>query len=122
MFILRLYDRKGVELHLGDTVKVSDGKGFDFFAEVKYLKDEGAITPFHTFCFHSVEKIDKLPKNAKKSTETRYNIWYLSGDPENDSNAKDFEGYLSDWQDCERQIDSQMWRIEKQEVQKSTLF
>ena len=53
MFKLELYDRKGNILSIGDIVKISDGKGFHFFSEVKFLEDEKCIAPFHTFSFHS---------------------------------------------------------------------
>ena len=76
MFNLELYDRKGVKLKLGDIVKVSNRHNFNFYAEVKYLPNEGVITPFHTFSFHSFEKVDAVPEHAVKSTEDRYNIWY----------------------------------------------
>ena len=111
MFKLKLYDRNGVELKLGDIVKVISGRNFQFFAEVKYLPDEQVITPFGTFSFHSFEKVDTLPDNAVKSTEERYNIWY-SEDPEKDDQAEDFKSYLLDWRECETNIEKRLWRIE----------
>ena len=56
MFTLKLFDRKGTELNLGDIVKISDGKRFTFFAEVKYLESEGVITPFHTIILSHLKK------------------------------------------------------------------
>lgn len=113
MFILKLYDRKGQKLNIGDIVRISDGKRFTFFCEVKYLEDEKAITPFHTFSFHSVEKVDKVPAEARKSTEDRYGIWYLSHDEADaDKAAKQFKEYLMSWRQCEHNIDEKMWRIE----------
>lgn len=113
MFKLKLFDRKGIELHLGDIVKISNGKYFDFFAEVKYLEDQKVITPFHTFTFHSFEKVDKVPENAHKSTEERYNIWYQYYDEaEPDTQAKEFEKYLMDWRECERMLE-RCFEIEK---------
>lgn len=92
MFVLKLYDRKGVELKIGDIVKVSNGKLCTFFCEVKYLEDQECITPFHTFSFHSFEKIKEVPANATKSTEERYNVWYLYDDEaEPDKGAKECE-------------------------------
>lgn len=113
MFTLKLYDRKGTELKIGDIVKISDGNRFTFFAEVKYLEDEQVITPFHTFSFHSVEKVDSVPKEARKSTEDRYGIWYIShGEAEKDKGAKKFKDFLMSWRQCEHNIDERMWRIE----------
>jgi hypothetical protein len=110
MFILKLFDRKGIELQLGDIVKISNGRHFNFFAEVKYLEEEKAITPFHTFSFHSFEKVERVPDEAIKSTETRYNIWYLP-DPEEDSNSEIGEKYLMDWRACEHQLKQKCFQI-----------
>ena len=115
MFILKLYDRKGTQLHEGDYVKISDGKQFTFFAEVKYLEKEGVIAPFHTFSFHSFEKVNEIPENAIKSTEERYGIWYLHReDSEIDSDAEYFEKYLLSWRECEHHLEKRCWRILKQ--------
>jgi hypothetical protein len=112
MFILKLYDRKGRELNTGDIVKISNGKYFTFWAEVKYLQKEKVITPFHTFSFHSFEKVDKVPENATKSTEDRYNIWYVYQDEaEEDKEANKFEQYLMDWRICEHLLDDKCFRI-----------
>jgi hypothetical protein len=106
MFTLKLFDRKGQELRMGDIVKISDGRRFNFWAEVKYLEKEKAITPFHTFSFHSFEKVDSVPANAVKSTEERYNIWYVyTEDAEEDYNASAYENYLTEWRHCENLID-----------------
>lgn len=118
MFILKLQDRKGNELNEGDIVKISDGKSFTFFAEVKYLESEGIITPFHTFSFHSFEKIDKLPEGAIKSKEDRYNIWCLyREDAEEDKEAADFNRYLTSWRECEHHLERRSWKIEKTNYQ-----
>jgi hypothetical protein len=102
MFTLKLYDRKGIELGIGDIVEISDGKTFTFYAEVKYLEKEKVITPFHTFSFHSFEKVDKVPEFAIKSTEERYNIWYVQNDDRiEDKGAGEAERYLMDWRCCE---------------------
>lgn len=114
MFILKLFDRNGTELNEGDIVKISDGKKFTFFAEVKYIESEGIITPFHTFSFHSFEKVDKVPIEAVKSTETRYNIWYIYTDTaEIDDKAEHFERYLMSWRECEHHVDKRSWRISR---------
>jgi hypothetical protein len=117
MFTLKLYDRKGVELKQGDIVKISDGRIFTFFAEVKYLEKEKAIAPFHTFSFHSFEKVDVVPANAKKSTEERYNIWYVwNEEAEKDENPNIAEKYLIDWRACEHLLEQKCFRIEKLHV------
>ena len=112
MFKLKLFDRKGIELHLGDIVKVSDGHNFKFYSEVKYLPDQKVITPFHTFTFHSFEKVDKIPDNAIESTETRYKIWWTP-DSEVDNRANEFEHYLMSWRECERLLEKNVFRIEQ---------
>lgn len=114
MFILKLFDRNGNELKEGDFVKISNGKEFTFFAEVKYLEKENIITPFHTFSFHSFEKIDKIPNEAKKSTEDRYDIWYIYNDDEyQDYKSSDFEKYLISWKQCEYYLEKRSWAIFK---------
>lgn len=113
-FILKLYDRIGNELNTGDIVKISDRKLFTFFCEVKYLEKEKIITPFHTFSFHSFEKVDSIPENAIKSTEERYNIWFMPNQSgEFDSNAEDFLKYLMSWRECEHHLEKRSWRIER---------
>ena len=117
MFTLKLFDRKKQPLKEGDIVKISDSRQFTFFCEVKYLPKEKVITPFHTFSFHSFEKIDAVPQNAIKSTEERYNIWYVyEENAEEDKAANLFESFLTDWRVCERLIDSRCFDIEKTEV------
>lgn len=112
MFELQIFDRKGKKLNLGDFVKISDGKRFTFFCEVKYLDKEQVLTPFHTFGFHSVEKVKSIPKNATKSTEERYDIWYIDhDDAELDTSAESFKDYLMDWRACEHLLESRMFRI-----------
>lgn len=116
MFILKLYDRKGQELQLGDIVKVSNGRAFQFFARVTFLGAEQAIAPFHTFTFHSFEKVDKLPESVVKSTEERYDIWYLPEElAELDTDADKFNHYLMDWRSCEHLLDNRCWRIEREQ-------
>ena len=110
MFILELYDRLGQKLNIGDIVKISDGRHFKFYAEVKYLADEECIAPFHTFSFHSFEKVDKVPENAIQSTEERYKIWYIDN-PESDDNAKNYEHYLIEWRKCEVLLRNKIFRI-----------
>jgi hypothetical protein len=113
MFILELCDRKGNALNIGDVVKISNGSRIQFYAEVKYLEDRKAITPFHTFSFHSFEKIDTLPDTVVKSSEERYNIWY-DKDPLNDDEqvVKEAEKYLMDWRQCEHLLEHKCYRIQ----------
>lgn len=114
MFILKLFDRNKKELNEGDFVKISDGRRFTFFCEVKYLPDEKVIAPFHTFSFHSFVKVDAIPDNAIASTEERYRIWYVyDEDAEEDKEANLFEKYLSDWRVCEHLIDKRCYNIER---------
>lgn len=120
-FELTLYDRKGVQLNEGDIVKVSDGKSFKFYSEVKYLEKEQSIAPFHTFCFHSFEKVDKVPEGLNEGTgEERYRIWYdMNAEP--DTDAKYYENYFMDWRKCERMMESP-WRVKKIEEKQGKLF
>ena len=113
MFKLKLYDRLGNELHPGDIVKVSDGHNITFYSEVKYLQKEQCITPFHTFSFHSFEKVDKIPEGAVKCTEERYNIWFTHS-PEVDraEAVKVADKYLINWRACEHLLEQRCFRIE----------
>lgn len=120
MFILKLYDREGNELKEGDIVKISNGKGFEFYSEVKFLETEMAIAPFHTFSFHSFVKVDKVPFDAVLSEEKRYRIW-LTTNTEKDLTAHDHEKYLIDWRQCEKLLEEKCFRINRIVTQK-TLF
>jgi len=121
-FELTLLDRKGIELKEGDIVKVSDGRHFSFYSEVKHLKDENVIAPFHTFAFHSFEKIEKLPEGLNEGTgEERYRLWYHT-DPEEDTEAEKFKNYLMEWRKCEHLLE-RCCKIKKvQENQQQKLF
>lgn len=113
MFTLELYDRIGNKLSLGDIVKVSNGREFTFFAEVKYLESEKVITPFHTFSFHSFEKVETIPEHAKKSTEERYNIWYTySPELDEKESAEYANKYLISWRVCEHLLEERCFRVE----------
>jgi len=123
MFKLELYDRIGNKLSLGDIVKVSNGKWFNFYAEVKYLEKEKCITPFHTFSFHSFEKVDKVPEHAVKSTEESYDIWYTHTPEMDEKEAVEHaERYLADWKECEHLLEQRCFRIEMIEQKQLTLF
>lgn len=110
MFKLQLYDHHGNALKLGDIVRINSGDRslHEFYARLTWLKEEQAIAPFHTFTFHSMEKVEKVPESATKSTEPRYDIWYIEkpdGDPDR------FEDYLMSWRECEHQIQKRAFRI-----------
>jgi len=112
MFTLTLYDRKGKPLKEGDIVRVHGGTNVQFYAEVKYLEKEQAIAPFHTFSFHSFEKVDKLPDNAVQSTEERYKIWYTHN-PKTKLKENPTSKYLLDWRQCEHLLKDKCFRISK---------
>ncbi len=123
MFILELYDRIGNKLKIGDIVKVSNGQDFSFFAEVKYLEEEQIITPFHTFSFHSFEKVEKVPDNAKLLDEKRYKIWYIYPHEKDDKKVKkDAEKYLASWRNCEHLLEKRCFRIKKVTEEQLKLF
>jgi hypothetical protein len=106
-------DRIGNKLNLGDIVKVSNGREFSFYAEVKYLEKEKVITPFHTFSFHSFEKVDKIPEHAKKSTEERYDIWYTHSPELDEKEGAEYANkYLIDWRQCEHLLEKRCFRVE----------
>ena len=112
MFKLELCDRDGNTLQQGDIVKVSNGKDFTFYSEVKYIGD-GNIAPFSTFSFHSFKKVDKLPDNAVQGSEERYKIWWTgTGDVEKDIEITDrYSKYLIDWRNCETNINNKCFKI-----------
>lgn len=109
-FELTIHDRKGTQLNEGDIVKISDGKNITFYSEIKYLEDERVIAPLHTFSFMSVEKVDEVPEQALKSSETRYDIWYL---PIDKDDTEYFNKYLMSWRDCEYRLESRAYQINK---------
>lgn len=115
MFYLKLYDRLGNELNEGDIVRVSNGRAFSFYSEVKYLEDKEDIAPFHTFSFHSFEKVDEVPENAIEASEDRYKIWYLPEDEE-DLSSENAEKYLIDWRQCEHLLEKKVYRISKKDL------
>jgi hypothetical protein len=112
MFKLILKDRLGNELNEGDFVKISNGKEFTFYSEIKYIEDKGVIAPFHTFSFHSFEKVDEIPNEAIKSNEFNYDVWFVEN-PQEDHKAENFKDYLMTWKDCEYHLDKRSWLIRK---------
>ena len=113
MFLLTLMDRNGTPLNMGDIVKVCNSRGeFTFYSEVKYLEKEKKIAPFHTFSFHSFEKVDKVPDHCTKSTEERYQIWYTNNPESESKEIHDmFEKYLIDWRCCEHLIENSCFSL-----------
>lgn len=110
MFKLQLFDHHGNALKLGDILRVNTGQSQpqSFYSRLTWLKEEQAIAPFHTFSFHSFEKVDSLPENAVKSTEARYDIWYAEN---NDDTKEVFENYLMSWRQCEDLLKDRCFRI-----------
>lgn len=121
MFRLRLLDRNGIELKLGDTVRISDGRYWTFYSEIKYLGN-GEITPFSTFSYHSIEKVDKLPEGLVESTETRYKIWIDPNYNHEDRGSNNFETYLADWRFVEEWLRKRYFIIEPEKNFPKTLF
>lgn len=112
MFEITFHDRNGTELKEGDIVALSDGRSINFYCEVKWIEAEQIMAPWHTFSFHSVEKIDKLPDGVTLSDETRYKCWFHNS-PLDDSDSKPFNNYLMEWRTCEREIDKRVFRIKR---------
>lgn len=110
MFKLTIHDREGVELKEGDIVEISDGKNFKFFSEVKYDRERKVLYPFHTFCFHSIVKVDIVPEEARPCNEERYKCWYLPV-PNKDDSAERAYKYLMSWRECERQLNDRIFQI-----------
>ena len=108
---LILKDRKGNILNEGDIVKISDGKRFTFFSEVKYNPEKKCIYPFHTFSFHSFEKVSEVPIDALQSNQEDYKVWYTIN-PEEDGEAQRYSHYMRSWKECERLLEDQCFFIE----------
>lgn len=135
MFRLTLHDNMGVELVEGDIVKVIN-RGHDntiFFSEVRWIEKngckEGILVPFHTFSFHSFQKIeggleallsiykDRLIECIVEGVE----YWYVSkldseklNDDENEEDEDEVSKYLMDWRQCEYLISEGCYRITKE--------
>lgn len=109
MFLLKIKDRDGTPLNLGDIVEISDGRHIKFFARVQWLPTERALSPFHTFSFHSVRRVgdnvECLPDGVVQCTEPRFDCWYLP-EPRPDADASSHEHYLTEWRKCERFLES----------------
>lgn len=117
MFLLKLQDRNGKELSEGDIVAIIDiRQNISFYCQVTYMEDQQAIAPFHTFSFHSVEKVNYVPDGALPFlNEERYKAWYMP-DAENDKSAGMHDKYLMSWRECEYQLDKRAYRIERIDV------
>lgn len=114
MFILTIHDRNGVELKEGDLVKISNGREFTFYSEVKWLEKEKVLAPFDTFSFHSFEKVDSIPPNAKKSNIESHNVWFaLADNTEYDGKADAFKNYLTSWWRINVGIENRSYQIKK---------
>lgn len=111
MFVLKLKDSNGTDLNIGDIVQVKNSRGTTFYSEVKYLEYEETITPFHSFAFHCIIKVDKVPDNAiKTDREERFNMWYCPDEKE--VSEKDFHNYIMDWRACERRLEDKCFCIQ----------
>jgi hypothetical protein len=123
MFILKLNDRNGLELNENDFVKISNGKSFDFFSQVKYIEETKSIIPFSVFTFHSIVKIDSIPLNAVKSKLADYDVWYLyNDDAEADNDSFLYDNYLRSWRECELKLEDRCFKIELINKPQLTLF
>jgi hypothetical protein len=113
--ILTIHDKHGAELNFGDIVKIethSCGNFYTFYSEVTYLPDVQSIAPFHTFAFHYVEKVDRLPDGAKQMDETRYKCWMVFHDEiEDQPNREAYSKYLTEWRECEHLLSEKIFRV-----------
>lgn len=109
MFIVKLKDRNGRPLKLGDIVKLSDGRRITFFVRVTWLPDIKKLAPFHTFSFHSIEyvgdNVESLPDDVVQCTEPRFDCWFCPGERP-DNNAAEHERYLMEWRLAENVLSS----------------
>lgn len=109
MFIVKLKDRNGRPLRLGDIVKISDGKRITFFVRVTWLPEIKKLVPFHTFSFHSIEyvgdNVEVLPDGIVQCVEPRFDCWFMPG-TNLDASAKAHEQYLMEWRKCENVLES----------------
>jgi hypothetical protein len=111
MFLVKLYDRKRQELSIGDIVAISDGKRLNFYCRITFLEKEQKLAPFHTFSFHSVEKVAEVPENAVPCSEDRYECWYMGSEAKPDESAAEHAQYLLDWRACERFLDKSCFDV-----------
>ncbi len=120
MWQLRLYDSFQTELNEGDLVQIDSGRGNVFYAQVKLLEDENAFSPFHTFSFCKIRKIENLPSSAVKMDEDRYDCWYDAGE---ELKQEDYNLYYYDWKSCESRMNERSFRIFKiSQVHQTKLF
>lgn len=110
MFTVKLFDRDHQELKIGDIVAISDGKALKFYAEIQFMEKERMVSPFHTFSFHSVKKVEKVPDGAELCTEDRFKCWYMPN-PENDAVSERHNDYLIEWRKCERMLEHTMFEV-----------
>ena len=108
-------------IHQSNCLEILQDKSKLNLEVKKYLEEENAIAPFHTFSFHSFVKVDKLPENCELSkSETRYKIW-IPANKETDLHSENGEKYLSSWRQCEDLLSKNCYRIKKI-FQQTTLF
>ena len=60
---LRIYGSDGVELNIGDTVRVSNSRNRTEFYTTVVLHD-GRIYPFYCFSYDRVERVEGVPTDA----------------------------------------------------------
>ncbi len=97
MFKLILKDSKEVPFKEGDIVKVINRLGSPvFYCEVTFLEDKKAIAPFHSFCFHYIEKVDGVPEGTMPIKEERYKTYRIGKVGEDDFEENYAEKYLMD--------------------------
>lgn len=118
MFRLKLYDILGQELHIGDIVRIRGNYEVTFFCKVEYDKERGILHPFHTFSFHRVAKIDKLPEGVIETKDNGRTYWYFR-EKQNENQVPNKSDrvmeYLVSWRECESNLKTYMYRIELEE-------
>lgn len=114
-YILQLQDIKGAPLNEGDLVKISSSSGQTiFYSEVKYMEEEQAFSPFHTFAFHAIEKVESIPEAAIPTmSEERYRVWYLPRSDDDSEPDDSGHEYITSWRECEYLLNRRCFSIKK---------
>ena len=62
---LQIFDSKGVELKIGDKVKIQSKRyaNLTFYATVQVIN--GQLFPFKTFSFDRITKVDQIPPDCR---------------------------------------------------------
>lgn len=109
MFVVKLKDKNGHHLKLGDIVKVWNKTGITFFVRLTWLSDIKKLAPFHAFSFHSVEyvgdNVEALPDGIVQCDEPRFDCWFVH-DKMQDKTAEKHQKYLMEWRKCEELLES----------------